>query len=292
MRFLIAGLAVFVLLAAGFAPAKADHRKRARKKPTVCADHIVKDLTIPWPFRNHSCAAVALPGDADGDGVADDADACPDTPKGATVDAKGCPTDSDGDGAYDGIDECPDTPKGAKVNAKGCPGDDDGDGVYDGIDRCENTPRGVEVDEYGCPVDVTETETEFLDTGMIRTSNVTFESAKADLKPESHKVLDEIGTILVQWPELEIEIGGHTDAQGAESLNQKLSEDRAKSVRDYLVNRFPKIDKGNLSTKGYGEGSPIADNATAEGRAQNRRVEFKVLNKETLKKEIERKKRW
>ncbi len=93
------------------------------------------------------------PLDSDGDGVFDGLDRCPDTPKGWPVDAKGCPLDSDGDGVADGADQCPNTPKGAKVDAKGCPSDADGDGVYDGLDQCANTPKGVKVDAKGCPLD-------------------------------------------------------------------------------------------------------------------------------------------
>ena len=93
------------------------------------------------------------PPDSDKDGVPDKKDACPDTPLGATVDARGCPTDSDKDGVYDGLDKCPNTPAGATVNASGCPSDSDADGVPDGIDQCPNTPAGVHVDEKGCPSD-------------------------------------------------------------------------------------------------------------------------------------------
>ena len=93
------------------------------------------------------------PFDTDGDGVPDYLDKCPNTPAGARVDADGCPIDSDGDGVFDGIDQCPNTPAGATVDARGCPTDSDGDGVYDGIDQCPNTPRGAVVDALGCPMD-------------------------------------------------------------------------------------------------------------------------------------------
>jgi hypothetical protein len=93
------------------------------------------------------------PPDADGDGVPDRRDKCPDTPSGATVDEKGCPKDSDGDGVYDGIDTCPDTPGGWPVDEKGCPKDSDGDGVPDGKDKCPDTPKGATVDADGCPKD-------------------------------------------------------------------------------------------------------------------------------------------
>src|SRR5437867_1024185 len=91
--------------------------------------------------------------DLDHDGVPDNRDACPNTPAGAKVDAKGCPFDSDKDGVADGFDQCPDTPMGARVDAKGCPSDADGDDVLDGIDQCPNTPAGAAVDARGCPSD-------------------------------------------------------------------------------------------------------------------------------------------
>lgn len=95
----------------------------------------------------------SAPRDTDGDGVTDDLDKCPDTPKGVSVDASGCPLDSDGDGVPDYLDKCPDTPKGVAVDTNGCELDSDGDGVCDSSDKCPNTPKGVEVDENGCPPD-------------------------------------------------------------------------------------------------------------------------------------------
>ncbi len=91
--------------------------------------------------------------DSDADGVRDRLDLCPDTPRGARVDASGCPIDSDQDSVPDGLDRCPDTKKGAKVDATGCPVDSDGDGVPDGLDRCPDTPHGAKVDARGCPLD-------------------------------------------------------------------------------------------------------------------------------------------
>src|SRR5436309_46247 len=90
------------------------------------------------------------PSDADGDGVPDKRDACPNTPHGATVDPRGCPSDADRDGIPDGLDQCPNTPPGAAVDAAGCPLDADKDGVPDGLDKCPNTPPGTEVDAVGC----------------------------------------------------------------------------------------------------------------------------------------------
>src|SRR2546428_11251880 len=111
------------------------------------AGHIVGSLglsifTGPGAFR-----------DTDKDGVADRKDACPGTPAGAVVDARGCPSDSDRDGVYNGLDACPNTVEHAEVDARGCPKDSDGDGVYDRIDKCPGTPTGARVDAQGCPTD-------------------------------------------------------------------------------------------------------------------------------------------
>lgn len=226
------------------------------------------------------------PSDSDGDGVLDGLDTCPDTPAGATVDAYGCPNDSDADGVLDGLDKCAATPPGATVDADGCPSDSDGDTVLDGLDQCPDTPSHLQVDPSGCPIAITETETELLDTGMIRTSHVTFDSGSDVLQVESFPELDKIGETLTHWPELRVEIGGHTDSQGSERLNQELSEKRARAVLDYLNAKFPEINSAQYTVVGYGESLPVADNSTAEGRARNRRVEFKVLNAETIKRVI------
>ena len=226
--------------------------------------------------------------DADGDGVCDGLDQCADTPKGATVDAKGCPSDSDGDGVLDGLDQCANTPTGCTVDAKGCPVDADGDGVCDGLDQCADTPAGLKVDEKGCPIEVIERETELMDTGKIRLQNVEFETGKAELKPESYPTLDAVGQVLTQWPALTIEIGGHTDDVGGTALNQRLSQARAGSVLEYLQGKYPGIDSTRFTVKGYGKTKPVVPNTSAENRAKNRRVEFTVLNKEVLQKEVER----
>jgi outer membrane protein OmpA-like peptidoglycan-associated protein len=229
------------------------------------------------------------PKDADGDGVCDGLDKCPDTPKGATVDANGCPKDSDGDGVLDGLDKCPDTPKGCPVDSLGCSHDSDGDGVCDGLDRCPNTPAGLQVDAHGCPIEVSVIETQLLDTGTIRLSNVEFDTDKASIKPTSYALLDSVGRVLIQYPTLKIEIGGHTDSKGKAQHNQDLSEARADSVMKHIEDKFPQIEKAQFSAKGYGQTRPIAPNTTSMGRAKNRRVEFKVLNPELLK--IERTRR-
>jgi outer membrane protein OmpA-like peptidoglycan-associated protein len=264
--------------------------------------------------------ANGCPIDSDHDGVADGIDQCPNTVSGATVDARGCPSDSDGDGVADGIDQCQGTPAGTKVDARGCPPDSDGDRVTDDLDKCPNTPAGtqvdadgcpiavdsdhdgvtddkdrcpntradVKVDADGCPITLTERETELLDKGRITTREIHFETAKWDILPESTPILDDIGSILIQWPQLRIEVGGHCDARGSDAYNLDLSQKRAQSVLDYMLQKFPQIERAQYAAKGYGERVPVASNKTVEGMAKNRRVEFKVLNTEELTKERER----
>ena len=212
------------------------------------------------------------PGDKDGDGVKDDVDRCPGTPKGDQVDAYGCslPKDSDGDGVTDDKDQCPNTPKGDKVDSKGCslPKDSDGDGVTDDKDACPNTPKGEKVDAKGCPLPKVfeEGKTQLILEGVY------FETNKADLKPESKEVLDRVAASLKANPDVKVEVQGHTDSSGSRALNVRLSQARAESVRNYLIGQG--VAAGQLTAKGYGPDKPIADNGTAEGRAKNRRVEL------------------
>ncbi len=249
------------------------------------ADHVICKLTHPWPWGcGHGYTPMA--DDADGDGVADHHDQCPGTPRGATVDAKGCPSDADGDGVVDGIDTCPGTPAGTMVDAQGCPMDSDRDGVFDGVDQCPGTSEEWAVDDKGCPIPVSETYQEFLDAKSVSV-HVQFDSGKSDILAVSEADLHRVGDVLATWPAAKVEIGGHTDSQGSDKFNRTLSEGRAKAVKAWLTSNYPSINGGNLSTKGYGEGQPVASNDTAEGRAQNRRVTFTLMNADELGKDIE-----
>ncbi len=245
--------------------------------------------------------ADGCPKDSDGDGVHDGDDRCPDTPRGALVDARGCPKDSDDDGVYDGIDKCPDTPSGTKVDARGCTLDSDGDGVVDSKDRCPDTPRGTKVDAKGCPADsdgdgvpdsrdrcpgtprgtkVDEKGCQVLFEGEQKTlvlEGVNFEFDRDVLTPEARAILDRVAGSLREWPEIRVEVSGHTDSKGAEAYNLRLSSGRAAAVREYLVGKG--IDRSRLVSKGYGESSPIAGNDTEANRLRNRRVELKRLDK-------------
>ena len=171
--------------------------------------------------------------------------------------------DADGDGVIDSQDRCPNTPKGVKVDAKGCPLDSDGDGVYDYLDKCPDTPRGLAVDQIGCPLPITEKVTIELE--------VHFDFDKAVVKPEYHNHLQAVASFMKTYPATKIQLEGHADWIGTEAYNLVLSERRAESVKAYLVNKFG-IDPARLTTRGYGEAQPVASNETKQGRAQNRRV--------------------
>jgi OOP family OmpA-OmpF porin len=205
-----------------------------------------------------------LPQDDDGDGVTNDIDKCPGTPAGARVDASGCELDSDGDGVGDSRDQCPNTPAGAKVDEKGCELDTDGDGVVDSQDKCPDTPKGDRVDAVGCSF-----------KEEIKLPGVVFETGKADLKPESLPVLDGAIATLKRYPDINVEVAGHTDSRGSDALNLDLSARRAATVLKYLQDGGV---SNAMTSRGYGERQPVASNNTDDGRQQNRRVVLRVLN--------------
>lgn len=205
--------------------------------------------------------------DTDFDGIPDKDDKCPN--EAGPASNFGCPDnkDSDGDGVPDKLDKCPTVPGTAANN--GCPPDADGDGVVDAVDKCPNSPGPAS--NNGCP----EVKPETKERLKYATRAVQFETGKAKLKNESFAVLDEIVDIMRQYPDYTLSISGHTDNVGEEKKNQRLSESRAKSCYDYLTFRGIKTER--LRYAGFGEERPIADNKTADGREQNRRVEFELI---------------
>ncbi len=222
--------------------------------------------------RGVAVDARGCPLDSDGDGVPDYMDNCPNTPAGATVDSEGCPMDSDGDGVFDGLDRCPNTPEGAPVDSEGCPLDSDGDGVYDYMDRCPNTPRGTEVDRNGCPIPEPEPEVR-----SFTFQDVYFEFDSSEITDEGREKLMAIGDSLTMVDDAVIEVHGHTDSTGPEEYNMGLSQRRAESVQSFLVENFSQLSAGQFTIRSFGETQPIATNDTREGRAQNRRVEIKLI---------------
>ena len=204
--------------------------------------------------------------DSDKDGIVDSKDSCPETPRGATVNAKGCEIDSDKDGVVDSKDRCPGTAAGVKVNATGCAlvNDSDNDGVVDSRDECSGTASGQKVDAKGCELGE-----------VIVLKGVNFATSSDMLKEDSSNVLDEVAETLKRYPNMVVEVAGYTDNRGSASLNKALSQKRAESVVNYLTANG--VSSANLKAKGYGIDSPIADNGTAAGRAQNRRVELHII---------------
>jgi OOP family OmpA-OmpF porin len=184
------------------------------------------------------------------------------------VNDEGCP-DTDGDGVYDNNDKCPETPKGAAVDETGCPKDSDKDGVPDYKDKCPNTPAGKQVDETGCA------KADTVVKKITLSGDTNFEFNKASLLPNAYPTLDNLAKTMKDNPNTRWKIEGYTDAVGSESYNMELSRKRAQSVVDYLINKG--IDRSRLEAVPYGESNPIASNDTPEGRAMNRRVEIKVI---------------
>lgn len=200
--------------------------------------------------------------DKDGDGVADNKDACPDV-KGL-VDLGGCP-DSDGDGIADKDDACPNE-KGTKA-LNGCP-DGDSDGVADKDDVCP-TVAGL-AENKGCPA----VKEAVLKTFEKALNGIKFASGRDKITTSSYKILGDVVTIMKENPTYNLKINGYTDSSGDDSKNLALSKKRAAAVQAYLVKKG--ISEGRLSSDGFGEASPVADNKTSKGRATNRRVELKV----------------
>ncbi len=212
--------------------------------------------------------------DADGDGVPDTDDQCPNTPIGRAVDEKGCEYDGDKDGVVDGVDACPNTPAGASVDARGCALDSDGDGVPDFRDECPDSEAGAKVDSKGCYIELEETVTIDL--------NLEFDTNSAEIRPTHFAEIQRVVDFLRQYPTANAVIEGHTDSSGSAGYNQKLSERRANSVRIYLEEKSG-ISADRLSSIGYGEERPIASNDTPEGMQKNRRVSAVIAGTQTVR---------
>ena len=219
--------------------------------------------------------------DNDNDGILDIDDRCPNTPPDADVDKHGCVEDDlDGDGIPNDQDECPEDPEDFDDHRDddGCPDpDNDGDGIPDLADECPDkaeTQNGYR-DDDGCPDEPGEA-TRVVDENLVLNQDVHFETGKATIKEESYGALDELARTIESNPDLElIRVEGHTDNQGSEKMNRQLSQNRAESVRNYLVDQG--VSPERLAATGYGESEPVASNDTAGGRAKNRRVEFTIL---------------
>lgn len=143
--------------------------------------------------------------------------------------------------------------------------DSDNDGIVDADDNCPDTAEGVNVDNKGC-----ELQQSFVLQG------VNFVTGSDVLTTEAKTALDDVAATLIKNSTLSVEVAGYTDDRGNADFNQQLSQKRAESVKAYLESEG--VDANNMTAKGYGEDSPIADNASADGRAKNRRVELHILD--------------
>jgi len=228
--------------------------------------------------------------DNDRDGIPDLSDACPNAAEtfNGFEDADGCPderphVDTDGDGLTDDVDGCPFDPEDfdSFEDADGCPdADNDQDGIFDIEDQCPFDPETLNgyLDEDGCP-DEKPSRVSVTKTKIVITDKVYFETAKAKIQPLSFELLEEVALVINDHAHIQkIRVEGHTDSDGGEAYNQKLSQARADSVREFLVNAG--VEPGRLEAVGYGESEPIDTNRTAEGKANNRRVEFTILEQE------------
>jgi OOP family OmpA-OmpF porin len=248
------------------------------------------------------------PGDRDGDGILDRDDACPTEPedRDGVEDDDGCPEDqdTDGDGISDANDTCPLEPEDADgyLDEDGCPDpDDDLDGILDADDRCPRDPedRDGHEDDDGCSdvdndgdgfQDVTDRcpnemgieaeqgcprvyrDVEVTSEGIVIHQQIFFETNRAVIRSISFPILDTVAQVMRDFPDITIEVQGHTDSRGRDEHNLRLSQQRADSVREYLLRAG--IATERLTARGYGETTPIETNATPQGRGLNRRVEF------------------
>jgi outer membrane protein OmpA-like peptidoglycan-associated protein len=217
--------------------------------------------------------------DNDSDGILDNVDMCPMTPEDADSweDGDGCPeADNDEDGILDDKDTCPTKPEdddGYEDN-DGCPDlDNDQDAILDESDKCPNHPEtlnGFE-DEDGCPDEIPEELKKF--TGTI--DDIKFKVNSDELLSSSYGTLNRAADVLSQFEGVRMEVQGHASSDGDDSYNLELSQKRAESVRRYLIGRGVNPDR--LTAVGYGETKPLATNRTQEGRVENRRVEFQII---------------
>ncbi len=223
--------------------------------------------------------------DNDNDGILDTEDKCPDNPedKDGFQDEDGCPDpDNDEDEVLDVDDRCPNDPedKDDFQDEDGCPDmDNDEDGLPDEEDKCPNDPEtynGID-DEDGCPDQSNYDLINVTDTEIQLKQKIFFQTGKSRILPKSYRLLNEVAQAMKDYKRIKVRINGHTDSRGSNALNMKLSQARADSVRAYLIKQG--VDPDRIKAKGYGETEPIASNRSSQGRAQNRRVEFKIPQK-------------
>ena len=238
-------------------------------------------ITLGRKKNEPTPAPAPAPSDRDGDGFLDDQDSCPDEAETVNgyLDDDGCPeSDRDGDGLWDEQDSCPDEAETVNdyLDEDGCPESDrDGDGFWDDQDTCPDEPETANgyQDEDGCPDEIPDDVKAF--TGAIK--GITFENNSDEIRPSSTKTLDKAVEVLTNNPDIRIKISGHTDAKGDRDHNLDLSRRRAESVKKYLVDHG--IAENRMTTEGLGPDKPVDTNDTKAGRANNRRIEFDIIQR-------------
>ncbi len=225
--------------------------------------------------------------DNDNDGILDADDACPDVAEDVDgfEDADGCPdTDNDNDGILDTDDACPDVAEDIDgfEDEDGCPDlDNDRDGLADADDTCPNEPEDFDgyEDTDGCPEEGAGIVTLTCDRINIGEA-VHFETNSDVIEARSFDLLNQVAGVIQGASYLRLlRVEGHTDDRGSDEYNQELSERRAASVMRFLVEAG--VEASRLTSQGLGETTPIADNGNSTGRAQNRRVEFHVVEQDS-----------
>jgi len=270
--------------------APAVKEKAAPEEPDTDGDGILdRDDACPKeagvPNEDPALNGCPAPVDTDGDGIVDKDDACPKEAGVPNADPRlnGCPEvkDRDGAGVPDAEDACPDEagvaePVDSTKNGCPLPKDRDGDGILDPDDACPDQAGVANPDDpkkHGCPKVIVE-------RGEIRIlERIEFDTGKATIRPESDAILEAVRAVLAEHPEIKkVEVQGHTDNKGAAYYNKTLSQQRAASVVKWLTSKG--IEGSRLVPVGYGLEKPIDSNDTEEGRQNNRRVQFVILEGE------------
>jgi outer membrane protein OmpA-like peptidoglycan-associated protein len=221
--------------------------------------------------------------DRDQDGISDDKDSCPDEPEDVDgfSDIDGCPDyDNDSDGIVDAADACIDLAEDldGDNDTDGCPEeatDKDGDGIPDNIDKCPQEPENKNqyLDEDGC-ADERPSQVRVTREQIEITEKIQFEVNAARILPVSYGILNQVAQVMKDYPQIKIRIEGHTDSDGSDSYNLRLSQQRAEAVWVYISSQG--VDSARMEPVGYGETKPLDTNRTNDGKATNRRVEFHI----------------
>lgn len=244
---------------------------RSSLSKNIFSDNLFHSLGIGIKIpKNKNQKSIRFPAsevkDRDGDGIVDSLDSCPEAAGALAL--NGCP-DGDADGIADKYDICPGISGIAKY--QGCPiPDTDKDGINDEEDKCPNEP-GL-ISNFGCPP----IDRMILEKINKVAKNIFFATGSATLLDTSYISLQIVVQIMKSYPSYRLEVNGHTDDRGNKKLNKKLSERRAEEVKKFLIGAG--IAENRITSAGYGQDMPIADNSSLEGRTENRRVEMRLTN--------------